>query len=517
MSRPSPDLPVVVVGAGLAGLWTALCLAPRRVVVLTGGSKHRYSSSSWAQGGIAAALGPDDSPADHAADTLRAGDGLCNTGIVNALTEAAPGEVQRLADAGVAFERTRDGGWMLSREAAHGRARVARVDGDRAGAAIVEALMARAAEAEHIELRHGFQGAGLLTNSNLECGGAMVVDADGRLGSIPAQAVVLATGGVGGLYSVTTNPSANQGQALAWAARLGARIRNPEFVQFHPTAMALDRIPAPLATEALRGEGATLIDCAGQRFMPDQHPDAELAPRDVVARAVHREVQSGGAWLDARTIGDDFPSRFPTVYQACVAAGLDPRMAPIPIAPAAHFHMGGIATSLDGATEVPGLFAVGEVACTGAHGANRLASNALLEAAVMARKAAERLLDRTGPTRTGALKPQVARSLPDAALKELREAMQRDAGVERHAEDLQQLLGTLADLEARHGPADAVIAARSIAASALARNESRGAHARLDFPERRSDPRVSEWRLKNPDADGDRIAMIGLGHSEQVE
>ena len=517
MADHPTDLPVLVVGAGLAGLWAALSLAPRPVVLIAGGARHRASSSSWAQGGIAAALGPDDSPARHAEDTVEAGAGLSDAGLARELTEAAPAEIRRLAEAGVPFERDRHGGWLLSHEAAHRHARVARVGGDRAGAAIVEALGRRVMDAGHVRILDGVSACGLRVGTDGRCAGIELIDEAGQTGALDGAAVLLATGGIGGLYRVTTNPAANLGQALAWAARLGARLRDAEFVQFHPTAMKLGRTPAPLATEALRGEGATLVDAAGRRFMADLHPDAELAPRDVVARAVHRQDAAGGAWLDARAIGTDFPQRFPTVFEACRHAGLDPRDTPIPIAPAAHYHMGGIATAMDGATGIAGLYAIGEAACTGVHGANRLASNSLLEAVVMARNAADALRDASCDRRraaAGEVTTLAARDLPADALDRLRRAMQREAGVERDASGLARLIGEIDALEDRHGDADPLLIARALAASALARTESRGAHARTDHPRRVDPARHSEWRLASGTAPQHFVSLSRLAATE---
>ena len=479
------NAPIVIVGSGIAGLWTALQAAPLPVVLLAGNALGGDSSTGWAQGGIAAALGADDSPALHAEDTIAAGAGLADEAAAWLLAEAAPDEIRALEKLGVPFDRRADGEWALSREAAHGRARVARVDGDRAGQAVLEALIRAARASTHIEIREGWFGRGLLARGNNGCRGVLAQDLAGETFDIPARAVIIATGGIGGLYATTTNPPGNRGQALAWAARLGAFIRDPEFVQFHPTAMDIGRDPAPLATEALRGEGAALVDGHGRRFMPEMHPDAELAPRDVVARAVHRQIASGqGALLDAtRAVGEAFPQRFPTVYESCMTAGIDPRTDPIPIAPAEHYHMGGVATDSDGFSEVPGLYVVGEAGCTGVHGANRLASNSLLDALVTGRRSAKRILDTdanlhraTGP----ATKPP--RPLTGPSLLRLRQAMQYHAGVERAGDSLRALVETIDDMTLEHGPADELVAARFIAAGALLREESRGAHARSDFP-----------------------------------
>lgn len=475
--------PLFIIGAGIAGLWTALQAAPRPVIVLTGAPLGMSSSTGWAQGGVAAALGPDDSPALHARDTIAAGAGLVDEAAARLLAEAGPAEIEALFAQGAPFEREESGEWSLSREAAHSRARVARVKGDQAGAGILAALIAAVKAAPHIEIRESWRALGLIPDEQGGCAGVIASDPSGQRHDVLASDVVLATGSLCGLYGVTTTPASSQGQALAWAARLGAVIQDPEFVQFHPTAIDVGRDPAPLATEALRGEGAILIDAKGHRFMRGVHADAELAPRDVVARAVHRQVKTGrGAFLDARAaVGAEFPDRFPAVFAACMAAGIDPRVQPIPVAPAAHYHMGGIATDTDGFTGVPGLWAVGECASTGVHGANRLASNSLLEGLVFGRRAAEALM--IAPER--ALKPvQVdpAPSLPADALAALRRAMAIQAGVERDEAGLARLIDVIDALEAAHGEADALIAARFVAAGAIQRTESRGGHFRTDHP-----------------------------------
>lgn len=475
--------PLLIIGAGIAGLWTALQAAPRPVIVLTGAPLGEGSSTGWAQGGVAAALGEDDSPALHARDTITAGAGLVDVRAAHLLAEAGPAEIEALYALGAPFEREADGGWSLSREAAHARARVARVKGDQAGAGILAALIAAVKAAPHIEIREGWRAAGLIPDATGGCAGVMAFDAGSVRHDLLASDVVLATGSLCGLYGVTTTPASSQGQALAWAARRGAVIQDPEFVQFHPTAIDVGRDPAPLATEALRGEGATLIDRAGKRFMRGVHADAELAPRDVVARAVHRQVKTGrGAYLDARAaVGAEFPDRFPAVFAACRQAGIDPRQQPIPVAPAAHYHMGGVATDLNGFTGAPGLWAVGECASTGVHGANRLASNSLLEGLVFGRRAAEALVDAPARTLTP-LAAHPAPALPPQALARLRAAMALNAGVERDEAGLSRLIDLVDALEAEHGEADALIAARFVAAGATQRTESRGGHFRTDHP-----------------------------------
>ncbi|WP_091741109.1 L-aspartate oxidase [Phenylobacterium immobile] len=473
---------VLVVGAGLAGLSAALAAAPTPVLVLTGAALGSGASSAWAQGGLAAALAEDDAPALHAADTIAAGAGLVDAAMAAVLTEEGPAAVRALAALGAPFDRNADGSFHQSLEAAHSRARVARVKGDQAGAAIMGAVIAGVLAAPHIEVRAGYRLRALLKDVEGRVVG-VVAEADGALVQIRSHAVILATGGIGGLYALTTTPAELIGEGLGLAAQAGAVIADPEFVQFHPTALDVGADPAPLVTEALRGEGAFLVDRAGRRFMADYHPDAELAPRDVVARAIHAERAAGrGAFLDCReAAGAHFAEEFPTVFAACMAAGVDPRAQPIPVTPACHYHMGGIATGADGATSLPGLFAVGEVASTGVHGANRLASNSLLEAAVFGARAGCAAAQAVGSS--AALQSVVVPPLlPREALQSLRRAMSRDAGVLRDARGLDNLLAEIDALEAVHGRAASLTAARLVAACAIARVESRGGHFRLDAP-----------------------------------
>jgi L-aspartate oxidase len=473
---------VVVVGAGLAGLTAALAAAPAKVLVLTDARLNQGCSSAWAQGGMAAALGADDAPELHAADTVAAGAGLVDPGIARLLAQEGPQAVRRLADLGAPFDRAADGAFATSLEAAHSRSRVARVKGDQAGRAIMEAVTVAALAAPHVQVRTGAKLRGLLQDAGGRIRG-VVADLQGRPVEITARAVVLATGGIGGLYAVTTTPAELKGEGLGLAAMAGAVIADPEFVQFHPTAIDIGRDPAPLATEALRGEGAVLVNGSGERFMASYHPAAELAPRDVVARAIHAEREAGrGAFLDAReAVGSHFPDEFPTVFAACMGGGIDPRTAPIPVAPACHYHMGGIATDADGRTSLPGLFAAGECASTGVHGANRLASNSLLEAAVFGARAGRAAA--AEPAAAGPLFAVTAAELPPTALQALRQAMSRDAGVVRSADGLERLGGLIDALEAVHGRSAPLVAARLVVTSALAREESRGAHFRSDFTE----------------------------------
>jgi L-aspartate oxidase len=473
---------IIVVGAGLAGLSAAFAAAPRRALVLTPEPLLRACSSAWAQGGVAVALAADDTPALHAEDTMAAGAGLVDTQMARLLTEAGPAAVLRLASMGAPFDREADGRFAQSLEAAHSRARVARVQGDRAGRAIMEAVAAAALASPNIEVRENVRVRALLKDAGGRVRGVLA-ERDGRLIRILCAAVVLAAGGLGGLYAVTTNPQAVRGEGLALAALAGARIADPEFVQFHPTAIDIGADPAPLATEALRGEGAKLIDAEGRSFMAAYHVQAELAPRDVVARAIHRQIAEGkGAFLDARqAVGAHFPDEFPTVFAACMAAGIDPRVQPIPVAPAAHYHMGGVWTDADGRTSLPGLFAAGECASTGVHGANRLASNSLLEAAVFGERAGLAAAAEADPA-TPALPAEAAPDLPPTVLTGLRQAMSRDAGVVRDREGLVRLIAFIDQVEAEHGRALPLTAAKMVAIGALLRTESRGGHFRADFP-----------------------------------
>ncbi len=466
---------VLIVGAGLAGLFLALKLAPRRVTVLSQAPLGQASSSAWAQGGLAAALAPSDDPALHAEDTIKAGAGLVDPVVARLIADDGPARVMDLIALGVPFDRTPDGHLAQSLEAAHSRPRVVRVSGDLAGKAIMDALIGAAHVAEHIEIVETARACALLHDDRGRVGGVLC-EGGARF---EAAETVLATGGAGGLYAVTTNPPEAIGAGMAMAARAGALIADPEFVQFHPTAIDVGRDPAPLATEALRGEGAHLVNAQGLAFVSD------LAPRDVVARAIHGERAVGhGAFLDARAaVGDRFPEHFPTVFAACAAAGIDPRVQLIPVAPAAHYHMGGIAIDLWGRTTLEGLWAVGECTSSGAHGANRLASNSLLEAVVFAHRIADRLREDGGAGVTGVLKAEAPPVLPEPARTELRDLMQAHAGVVRDKKGLSHALDHVEHLIQQHGRANALIAARLIVGAALGREESRGGHYRSDFPD----------------------------------
>ena len=477
----------LIIGAGLAGLSVALNAAPRSTLVLSPVELGAACASAWAQGGMAAALSAQDSPAAHARDTLIAGAGINDADATQTLTRMGPDVVRKLNAIGAPFDHNPDGSFVLSREAAHSLARVARVGGDLAGKKILEAVVAAARAAPHIDIWEGAVALGLIKSDADTVIGA-VVERGGQIIEVFAPVVVLASGGSGGLYAVTTNPANLRGEGMAMAALAGAEIADPEFVQFHPTAINVGADPAPLATEALRGEGATLITKDGYRFAFDDHPDGELAPRDIVARAVHRaNTTLGGAYLDCRqAIGEHFPHEFPTVFASCMAAGIDPRNTPIPVAPAAHYHMGGIRTDIDGRTSLKNLFAVGECASTGVHGANRLASNSLLEAAAFGertgRAVAQAAQGPFAPKPDKALRPALAPRLTPEALRQLRDAMQAHAAVIRAAGGLTALLAVIDDLEQAFAGALPLLAARLIAQCALQRQESRGSHYRQDYP-----------------------------------
>ena len=479
MSAPAP---VIIVGGGIAGLSAALAAAPAPVLLLARASGTRGAASALAQGGIAAAIAPGDTPQAHARDTCVAGSFHNDPAIVDLLTANAADAVRWLQAIGVAFDRHADGSLQFCREGGHDRARIVHAGGDATGAKVMEALVAAARAATHIERRAGVDVDGLVLRDGKVCG-VCIIRADGTREALHGRAVVLATGGIGGLFAQTSNPADADGNGLALALAAGAQARDLEFVQFHPTALALPGLHSlPLVTEALRGAGARLLDIDGASLMDGVHPLADLAPRDIVARRVWQACRNGGALLDAHKVGAAFPQRFPTVFQACMDHGIDPRVQPIPVSPAAHFHMGGIAVDANGRSSLPGLYAVGEVACNGVHGANRLASNSLLDGVVFGRRlgALLRALDDSGQQQRGSFRMLRRKPSLDAAqLDYLRALMMQAMGPLRSGETLRAALHDCTALAAVGW--QGALAQRMLEA-ALRRTASLGAHYRSDAP-----------------------------------
>ncbi len=503
-----PETPIVIIGGGIAGLSTALACAGTAgrsapILVITAGPLGLGGSTEWAQGGIAAAVGDDDTPALHGEDTVAVGGGLTDPLVARHITGDAPAAISTLEHWGVVFDRKQDGRFSRGLEAGHSRRRVLHVHGDRSGLMILTALADRLRRTPSIQVLEHTTVVGL-------CGGPAGVtgvslrrtgqdgSGSGSVETIAARAVILATGGLGGLYASTTNPLTSTGGGLILAARAGAELRDMEFVQFHPTALAVGADPMPLASEALRGEGARLIRADGTPLMAALS-GGDLAPRDVVSQTVAAEIGRGGSvFLDAReALGARFADRFPTVYGHCRDHGLDPAVSPIPIRPATHYHMGGVAVDDHGRTTVPGLWACGEVSSTGLHGANRLASNSLIEAVVTGRRIASalagseagRAATATAPAAPAApagllsVGPRGAASTNPAAPRPLRDMMDRQVGVVRDAAGLSGARDSLIRMaEEAGGWPDAALAALLIVQAALERRESRGAHQRSDFP-----------------------------------
>ena len=507
----SVDTDVVVVGSGVAGLVAALAAAREglgRVLMVTK-SRLEAGSTRWAQGGIAAALAPEDSPHEHLADTLAAGAGLCDEEAVRILVTEGPAAVRRLIALGAGFDRDADGGLALTREGGHRRRRIAHAGGDATGAEISRALLEarRAAGIEVIE--HALVLDLLLDSAGRACGITLHVMGEGRrdgVGAVRAKAVVLATGGLGQVFSATTNPEVSTGDGVALALRAGAEVTDLEFVQFHPTVLWLGedaRGRQPLISEAVRGEGAFLVDRSGERFMVGRHELAELAPRDVVAKGIMSRMRETGApcmYLDGRHLGAElWRHRFPTILAACREHGVDPVTDLIPVVPAAHYASGGVRTDTWGRTSLPGLYACGEVACTGVHGANRLASNSLLEGLVFGERIAAAIgADLARPSARPSRRPAAAacdarpQGLLDPAVREdVQQIMTAHAGVLRGAEGLQTAARELAALAGKAGDDPCVEAweatnlhavASAIVAAARLRTETRGSHWRHDHP-----------------------------------
>ena len=492
---------VVVIGTGVGGLAAALAAhrAGRRVVVLSkAGRKPGGTATHYAQGGIAVVLPDnDDSIEAHVADTLAAGAGLCDLDAVTSIVADGYRAVAELVSDGARFDQSVTGGWELSREGGHSRRRIVHTNGDATGAEVQRALDHAAAT---LDIRTKHTALQLLHETG-SITGVLVASRRG-IGVIHAPSVILATGGLGQLYNATTNPEGSTGDGIALALWAGVAVTDIEFIQFHPTMLFDGRGGGrrPLVTEAIRGEGAVLVDSHGNSVTAGIHPMGDLAPRDVVAAAIDARLRATGdpcVFLDARGI-DDFKRRFPTVTASCRAAGLDPTSQPIPVVPGAHYSCGGVITDVHGQTELPGLFAAGEVARTGMHGANRLASNSLLEGLVVggrAGKAAAAHAVLVGPVCAGAVEPEGCTAL---ARGDLQRAMSRDASVVRDADGLRRLISTLSDVPlvavAKHsGFEDAAltVTARAVAAAALAREESRGCHHRAENPDAAVTPAYS--------------------------
>ncbi|MFD0915744.1 L-aspartate oxidase [Pseudahrensia aquimaris] len=487
---------VVIIGGGLAGLFCALKLAPRSVTVLTSASLGRGASSAWAQAGIAAAVSEGDTVDKHVADTLEAGAGIVDEKIARLMASQAADRITDLLEFGVPFDRDLQGKLAVSREAAHSENRIVRVKGDMAGRAIMEALVAAVRKTPSIRVLEGYVVQDIETDGK-HVSGVVARDDAGRGANkihLPTRAVVMAAGGIGHLYARTTNPVEARGGGIGMAARAGATLADMEFVQFHPTAIDVDKDPSPLATEALRGHGCHLLNKNGERFMVPLHEDAELAPRDIVARGIAAEIRAGrGAFLDCRTaIGNHFAEEFPTVYGYCQDAGIDPAKDLIPVVPAAHYFMGGILTDASGRSTLDGLWACGEVTSTGAHGANRLASNSLLEAVVFAARIAEDIQNLMpaprrgdGSTDPSAMEEDIETDEDSEQMTLLRRTMSAEFGVVRTPDGMLNGLRTIVDLEQANTKQrfeNSLITAKMIAVSAITRMESRGGHFRSDIP-----------------------------------
>jgi L-aspartate oxidase len=500
---------VVIVGSGIAGLSTALQIARQsalRVLVVTK-DVLAAGSTRWAQGGIAAALGAGDSPEQHFADTIAAGDGICDKTAVRVLVREGAAAVHDLASIGARFDRSRDGQLALTREGGHRQHRVAHAGGDATGAEIERALEARLLSASGVDvIEHAVVLDLLRDAAGAACGVTLHVMDEGErdgIGAVHARAVVLSTGGLGQVYTATTNPPVSTGDGVAAALRAGAVVRDLEFVQFHPTVSWLgsrSRGQQPLVSEAVRGEGAVLVDDDGIPFMAGQHELADLAPRDVVAKAMLRRMRETGTehvWLDGRAFGvEKWRVRFPTIYATLTSLGIDPVHELIPVVPACHYASGGIRTDLVGRSTLPALYACGEAACTGVHGANRLASNSLLEGLVFGRRIAAEIVAVLGEP-AAAVEPAdsdgVGAVADDAIRPDVQQIMSAHVGVLRDRAGLDQAGAQLAALTTRRGTrgttegwetTNLLTVATALTAAARAREETRGAHWREDFPDR---------------------------------
>ena len=480
----------LVVGSGVAGLHTAWRASQHGDVLLLTKRSLFDSATAYAQGGIAAALGAGDSPTLHRQDTLAAGAALCDAAAVQVLVEEGPARVRELQTAGAEFDLDPKGELLLGREAAHSTNRIVHAHGDQTGAEVARTLIARVRASQRVKVLERARVLDLIVSRGA-CVGVRASVA-GKAVEIIAEATVLATGGCGQAYRYTTNPVVATGDGYAIAHRAGVTLADMEFVQFHPTALDTPENPLALISEAVRGEGAVLVNEKGERFMLKVHKDAELAPRDVVARAIFRQQKRSRVYLDARALGRGFSKRFPGIFALCTARGIDPRKDLIPVTPAAHYMMGGVVTDLNGRSSLPRLYAVGEVARTGVHGANRLASNSLLEGLVFAERVARDLagvapLKAVPAVKRWAVPPFSDRGAAQVAADRVREVMWHHAGIARTARGLRTAVSDLAEIESRL-PVGAteelnlVQTARLIVGAAQRRKESRGGHYRSDFP-----------------------------------
>jgi len=466
----------VIIGAGLAGLATALAMAPKPVVVLGRKPATGMTSSELAQGGIAAAVGNDDSLGLHEKDTLAAGAGLCDPKVVRSIIEAGPKAIERLSIWGVAFDRTQNQDLLVGLEGAHSRRRIVHAQGDSTGSSVMKAIVARVAATSSIQFIDDVR-VSAITTDEVGVTGVTYFNVDARVHQhIKTDNVILCTGSACALWRHTTVPHASWGHGLLLAAQAGAILRDLEFVQFHPTALDVGLDPMPLISEALRGEGARLVNEKGDQFV------GELNPRDIVARAIWAEIERGQkVYLDARNV-EHMRTHFPTILQACLNGGLDPREELIPIRPVAHYTMGGVATDIHGRSNVKGLYACGEIACTGLHGANRLASNSLLEAVVMGCRIGDHLRGSVAlnekPTITSLQTIQDHKDSPEDILR-VRSLMMSYVGVRRQGAGLEEAITNLTKLSAHSMRAKVAL---MTAKAALERTESRGSHERKDFP-----------------------------------
>jgi L-aspartate oxidase len=491
---------VIIVGSGLAGLYTALQLADKQldVLLITKGDVSE-SNTQEAQGGIAASISEQDSPRLHMEDTLIAGDGLCRPTIVQGVVEAGPAGIRHLLNLGVSFDQSCDGSLALTREGAHSRRRILHAQGDSTGKVIQEALTRQVRERANIQVEEHLFALDIITDHE-GCLGLTCLSSQGVI-ALRAAHVVIASGGACQLYRNNTNPAVATGDGIAMAWRAGAVLADMEFVQFHPTALLLPGAPRFLISEAVRGEGARLLNAQGDRFMPSYHSQGELAPRDVVSRAIVKELhktRSDIVWLDLSPIRKDIQERFPTIFRRCFEYGLNLPDDLVPVAPAAHYFIGGIVTDENGATSIPGVFACGECTCTGVHGANRLASNSLLEALVFGERIAQTIAQ--GPPRKcqGEIPVPTEYRRPSFNRQELQDLMWRHAGLERSRVDLEQALHQLREWVQDFKSVNAVTFTQQedvnlltlaglLVRGALLREESRGGHCRLDYPARRGD------------------------------